>query len=250
MNEQMNNQNISNWCNFLLRLFGKRKRRKEREAQVEERGKKWRPSLVLSRSFLFCALPHTRLAFNWGGLKNATNCRLSSFISLLLSLMLFSRSPCACISLTENMKVASVQQGKGKFNISVVNHQQLQHDRLRKPSLSSVLAISNRRDPPPRFRDPFPPDKKNPIVKTQAKVILYNCYAYHSTLKMLYSRARWCFNLKKAYLKTNSHTSFKCPMFYIQLSKWTLNETSIEAVWQQQATSKQEPFYFGEAWKV
>lgn len=36
----MNNQNISNWCHFLLRLFGKRKRRKEREAQVEERGKK------------------------------------------------------------------------------------------------------------------------------------------------------------------------------------------------------------------
>lgn len=176
----MNNQNISNWCHFLLRLFGKRKRRKEREAQVEERGKKWRLSLVLSRSFLFCALPHTRLAFNWAGLKNATNCRLSSFISLLLSLMLFSRSPCACISSTENMKVASV----------------------------------------------------------------------HSTLKMLYSRARWCFNLKKAYLKTNSHTSFKCPMFYIQLSKWTLNEASIEAVWQQQATSKQEPFYFGEAWKV
>lgn len=35
----MNNQNISNWCHFLLRLIGKRKRRKEREVQVEERGK-------------------------------------------------------------------------------------------------------------------------------------------------------------------------------------------------------------------
>lgn len=165
----MNNQNISNWCHFLLRLFGKRKRRREREAQVEERGKKWRPSLVLSRSFLFCALPHTRLAFNWAGLKNATNCRLSSFISLLLSLMLFSRLPRACISLTENMKVASVQQGKGKFNISVVNHKQLQHNHLAKPSLSLTRPVSAW--------------QKTPIVKTQANVILYNCYAYHSTLK-------------------------------------------------------------------
>lgn len=201
----MNNQNISNWCHFLLRLFGKRKRRREREAQVEERGKKWRPSLVSSRSFLFCALPHTRLALNWAGLKNATNCRLSSFISLLLSLMLFSRSPRACISLTENMKVASVQQGKGKFNISVVNHKQLQHNHLTKPSLSLTRPVSAW--------------QKTPIVKTQAKVILYNCYAYHSTLKMLYSRARWCFNLKKACLKTNSHTSFKCPVFYIEVNE-------------------------------
>lgn len=165
----MNNQNISNWCHFLLRLFGKRKRRRERETQVEERGKKWRPSLVLSRSFLFCALPHTRLALNWAGLKNATNCRLSHFFSRSCSFHARLALASAWLKTCKSRLSSRVR----KINISVVNHKQLQHNHLVKPSLSLTRPVSAW--------------QKTPIVKTQAKVILYiilyNCYAYHSTLK-------------------------------------------------------------------